>query len=222
MERKTYDLTKAKTGPTRGVLKPYPERHLKCFIVLRRFQRNWWRDGKLQMHGPTTDEHHLEHQHSKLDLGLLLACRQIHREAALIPYVCNTFAFEKGLDLDLFVSQSLLAPQRKAIQSIEVSGWLHGYRGIPGVSPSTIQLLQGLEHLSVCVQDFRFVKQVDGPYLFSQLRLKTVRVIVELDGRYSNDDRLKCAKYMEYVLLKVSRRILRIASEEDSTKMLAS
>ena len=209
-----------------GSLAPYTERHRRCFRTLREFKQSWWRDGKLQMHGPASSTYHDNHRDSRLDLSLLRVCRQIHEEAALIPYAFNTFAFDEGLDLDLFVSRSLLAPQRKAIQSLQINGWLEGYNRFPGVLPATVKLLQDLKCFTLSVSGYRS-KRVEGPHLFSQLALKEARVIVELDSRDSNIERRKSAKKIEHHLLAESRRIASfttkgVTDQKSATRALIS
>lgn len=133
-------------------------------------------------------------------------CRWFHKEAALVPYAENTLAFDSGLVLDLFVRKSLLVPQRKAIQSLQINGWLEGYKGWPGILPETVKLLRGLDTLTLSVSKRRSI-MLAGPYLFSQLALKNVQVIVELDRQDHNVERRQTAEKIEHDLLAESRRL---------------
>lgn len=83
----------------------------------------------------------------KLDLAILRTCRQIHREAALIPYESNKFAFSKGEDFDLFVSAKLNAQQRQAIQRIQFTEASMGY----STRPSTMLSLHSLSSVEITV-----------------------------------------------------------------------
>ena len=178
------------------------------------------------MHGPISPTLHDEHSDSRLDLSLLGFCRQIHREAVLFPYTTNTFAFEDRLDLDLFVSRSLLAPQRQAIQRLQINGWLEGHAGFPGVLPATVKLLRGLKDLTLSVRGYRPAR-LGGPYFFSQLALEQAQVIVELDRQHSNIERRQYAETIEYDLFAESRRIASfttngVTDQEISTRALIS
>jgi hypothetical protein len=56
----------------------------------------------------------------KLDLDLLQVCRQIHREACLVPYTANTFMFKDVIPCQLFLA-SLTSLQQQAVKSIALS-----------------------------------------------------------------------------------------------------
>ncbi|RMX73717.1 hypothetical protein D0869_13322, partial [Hortaea werneckii] len=55
-------------------------------------------------------------------MSLIRVCRDIHREAALIPYSNNTFALGNIAELELFIKKSLLVPQRAAIKTLQIYG----------------------------------------------------------------------------------------------------
>ncbi|RMY46532.1 hypothetical protein D0865_09228 [Hortaea werneckii] len=78
-----------------------------------------------------------------LPLSLIRVCRDIHREAALIPYANNTFAFGNVAELELFITKSLLAPQRAAIKTLQIYG--HMALG----SSKAPKMLRGLQTLEV-------------------------------------------------------------------------
>jgi hypothetical protein len=81
-----------------------------------------------------------------LDIAFLRVCRQIYRETALIPYITNTFSFADGHALDLFVSKALISPQRKAIQHLQIDGWLSTLKGpSQSVRKETVRALQGVK-----------------------------------------------------------------------------
>jgi len=64
---------------------------------------------------------------------LLRTCRQIYREAALLPYKLNVFKFQSRMEIQWF--RHLLRVQRDAVQEIEwstfharlLSNWTHRY-----------------------------------------------------------------------------------------------
>lgn len=65
------------------------------------------------------------HPETRLDLSLLLVCRQVYLEASLLPYTTNTFTFS---DLDVIRSfTSYLSPEQiAAINNVELSYWTVG------------------------------------------------------------------------------------------------
>ncbi|KAK5684980.1 hypothetical protein LTS10_003055 [Elasticomyces elasticus] len=54
---------------------------------------------------------------SKIEISfeLLQVCRQLHREAALVPFTSNHFVFRSGRSLENFV-RSILLPQARAVR----------------------------------------------------------------------------------------------------------
>lgn len=52
-----------------------------------------------------------------LDVSLLQTCKQIHQEAALLPFLLNNFIFER-LDHVAKFADKLLAPQRPAVTTM--------------------------------------------------------------------------------------------------------
>ncbi|KAI6854317.1 hypothetical protein KC338_g9317 [Hortaea werneckii] len=81
-----------------------------------------------------------------LPMSLIRACRDIHREASLIPYANNTFAFGNVAELELFITRSLLAPQRAAIKTLQI----YGHMAIgPSKAREAPKMLRGLQTLEV-------------------------------------------------------------------------
>ncbi|RMY26072.1 hypothetical protein D0867_00296 [Hortaea werneckii] len=114
-----------------------------------------------------------------LPMSLTRVWRDIHREAALIPYVNNTFAFENVAELELFIKRSLLAPQRAAIKSLQIYG--HMALG-PSKAPKMLRGLQTLEVVSPVLLNGevgpRGLSQIGyhyGPFQMSGRDLEPVR-----------------------------------------------
>lgn len=140
----------------------YDNRHERCLLIIRTLEEATYDTSD----GLTVEQKRLRylqkcenlrrsHQQSLLDLGLLRVFRQIHREAALIPYESNTFAFECGYVLDQFISGTLIAPQREAIKSIQAGNWLRGYDidlGLKSIRPSTVLSLKNLTSIEVALE----------------------------------------------------------------------
>ncbi|KAK3631017.1 hypothetical protein LTR56_015982 [Elasticomyces elasticus] len=57
---------------------------------------------------------------SRLHLNVLRACRQIHQEAAILPYAENVFAFASNDDLDFFLD-TIIVEQARALQRLVVT-----------------------------------------------------------------------------------------------------
>ncbi|KAI6787886.1 hypothetical protein KC361_g9335 [Hortaea werneckii] len=114
-----------------------------------------------------------------LPMSLTRVWRDIHREAALIPYVNNTFAFENVAELELVIKRSLLAPQRAAIKSLQIYG--HMALG-PSKAPKMLRGLQTLEVVSPVLLNGevgpRGLSQIGyhyGPFQMSGRDLEPVR-----------------------------------------------
>ena len=115
-----------------------------------------------------------------LPMSLIRACRDIHREASLIPYANNTFAFGNVAELELFITRSLLAPQRAAIKTLQIYG--HMAFG-PRKAPKMLRGLQTLEVVSPLLLNEevgpRGLSQIAdhyGPFQMSGRDLETVWV----------------------------------------------
>lgn len=87
-----------------------------------------------------------------LPVELLRTCRQIHQEAALIPYAENSFVFHHGLDASTRdVLERYLGPkQRQAICSATILGVEHGH--LHGVD----EFLPGLKWVRAQIDLYRF------------------------------------------------------------------
>ncbi|RMZ06317.1 hypothetical protein D0862_04658 [Hortaea werneckii] len=148
----------------------YAVRHEKCYEVLHEGQSS----------NPTLAGQMRQNTHS-LPMGLTWVCRDIHREAALIPYANNTFAFESGFELDLFVTKSLLAPQRAAISILQVNGHIVAGYG-SGMSCKVPEMLTGLRTLEIASSSWPCHEHFDSRFCMFSRSLETVRVVYE-DGR---------------------------------------
>ncbi|KAK3725492.1 hypothetical protein LTR37_000462 [Vermiconidia calcicola] len=92
---------------------------------------------------------HKDNGARKLDVVLLQTCRHIHREAALLPHLLSTFAFDCDLmDFSVF-TDTLIPSQRRAIRAVTL---VTCGRTIPRIkSPSQISRLTGLTHVTLSV-----------------------------------------------------------------------
>lgn len=91
-------------------------------------------------------------RHDKLDLRLLQACKQIHEEAALLPFASNTFLLETVPQLAWF-SECLLSAQRSAVASVVLNRAdlsLSPYR-VSQADKARLRRLTGLKKLRVNV-----------------------------------------------------------------------
>lgn len=119
-----------------------------------------------------------------LDMGLTRVCRDIHREAALIPYANNTFAFQSGIELDLFVTKSLLAPQRAAISSLQVDGRIAADGKYSGITCKVPKMLTGSHTLEVASESsWHCYMYANSRFCMSSRSLETVRVVCEARGQ---------------------------------------
>ncbi|KAI6846168.1 hypothetical protein KC332_g2156 [Hortaea werneckii] len=123
-----------------------------------------------------------ENTHS-LSMGLTRVCRDIHREAALIPYANNTFAFQSGFVLDLFVTKCLLAPQRAAISILQVDGYLVADLPSSGITCKVPKMLTGLHTLEIASPFLNWRIYEDSRFQKFSRSLETVRVIYEERGQ---------------------------------------
>ncbi|GAB1739931.1 hypothetical protein NU219Hw_g4862t1 [Hortaea werneckii] len=149
----------------------YAARHEKCHEFLH--------DG--QPSNPDLAGQMRQNTHS-LPMGLTRVCRDIHREAALIPYVNNTFAFKNGYDLDLFVTKSLLAPQRAAISILQVDGYIAADSRYSGITCKVPKMLTGLHTLEIASPSWSCHMYTDSRFGMFSKSLETVRVVYEDRG----------------------------------------
>ena len=213
-----HRISRELTGFEDNGPRPYHERHKKCYCQLAALKNNWLRECDEVLPSPTFD--------FGLDAGLavslLRTCNQIHKEAALIPYATNTFAFHEGCALDLFVSRCLPRPQREEIQSLQIDGkgslveiqamtsadHIERFVGFvnrpepPGVVISTPPMLKSLGSLHVSF--------VWGPHCwlnpagvgaFTQLHLSEIKVIIStsptVNPSQSKQQRIEAAELVE-------------------------
>lgn len=104
----------------------YDSRHEACLGTLQDFDALWlipslddFRDSTCQ---EVREEYSQNYERlrqtnmgSQLHLDILRVCRQTHKEAGLLPYQLNTFAFTCGFTMDRFISENLIAAQKEAI-----------------------------------------------------------------------------------------------------------
>lgn len=77
-----------------------------------------------KIYGPPSTGLRLLHKASHLDLALLLTCRQINSEAALIPYAANTFFFDRDSAKALpTFALALTTKQIAAVKTLQVNRW---------------------------------------------------------------------------------------------------
>ncbi|KAI7213784.1 hypothetical protein KC333_g6390 [Hortaea werneckii] len=152
----------------------YAVRHEKCHEFLH--------DG--QPSNPDLAGQMRQNTHS-LPMGLTRVCRDIHREVALIPYANNTFAFKNGHELDLFVTKSLLAPQRAAISILQVDGYIAADSRFSGITCKVPKMLTGLHTLEIASPYWSCYMYRDSRFGMFNRSLETVRVVYEDRG---NDD----------------------------------
>lgn len=85
------------------------------------------------------EDYYIRHRHCKVEpvdlpsrcnhpLALLRTCRQVHNEAALLPFQTNTFSFLTSTGMNVFL-KTLMAVQRRAIVSMVFGSiFLHSAR----------------------------------------------------------------------------------------------
>lgn len=109
------------------------------------------RSSMIEQYGEPPAGVHKLHADTKLDLNLLLVCRQIYKEAALLPYSGNTFAFAVSLDMNVFLDRVLQPKQRDAIHRIEAFFRAFSMPTLPGRIPVGLQSL----HCYICMVDYQ-------------------------------------------------------------------
>lgn len=121
-----------------------------------------------------------------LDLSLLRVSKQIHEEAALIPFTSNTFIFE-STDEIVWFAESLLVPQRKLLGLMSLKTWrnspLHTHQKariakLTSLRDLTITVeVHDRDHHAVWTNDLREILE-EFQQTFEQQPLKTARVCV--------------------------------------------
>ncbi|KAK4506411.1 hypothetical protein PRZ48_000141 [Zasmidium cellare] len=125
-----------------------------------------------------------------LNLSILAVCRQLHAEAALLPYADNTFTFTHFSDLQRFLTV-LVPKQLRAVQHINMS---YAYRQSDNTQPT---------------MDAKLVSAFRKPNLPNEPKtpndLKTLNILLSSDGDWSFDwERVKiCADLMQFKKLSI-------------------
>lgn len=189
IEERAYKLSK-KYDPTtdteieseKRFLASYASRHDRCYTAL--LGPRWYRRQFPRVSPQHYDEDRMRHIHpfgdGRLNLDVLRVCRQINKEAALLPLTNNTFAFDNGPALEFFVSKSLRGRQRAAITRLQLDGCLEGWDEdghlCAGMKTTTVAMLTGLVHLRSCVVKFGGYVH-EGLTQFGSLPINKVSVI---------------------------------------------
>lgn len=96
----------------------FPRKECKCpFPCIHYFE---YRKSMIEKFGEPPGGLEVKYASTKYDLSLLRVCTQVHKEAALLPYAGNTFAFQNRVDMDLFLDTVLFREQRDALQRLNV------------------------------------------------------------------------------------------------------
>lgn len=85
----------------------------------------------------------LHGQKRAISLGLLLTCRQMHNEAALMPFMLNTFVFDTCDTFSNFIA-ILTATQANAIRSVIIESITAGV-----ITPGALLTARGVRHILV-------------------------------------------------------------------------
>lgn len=159
----------------------YDERHDRCLYIMGSLPECSYDD--LTTSGYDSDRMYIPAVPDvALNLGLLRVSRQIHNEAALLPFQLNTFHFMNGFDFDLFFSKALCAEQRQAVQAVHFNDPLEGRycrRGtVPCIQRRTVLSLKRLEAVSFTHQIDLDIRPEEGMDAFSGLGLRSSTVLV--------------------------------------------
>jgi hypothetical protein len=134
----------------------------------------WWRNGF---------DHPFHHDVCRLNpfvvrlhLGLLRSCSQIYMEAALVPYIHNTFSFAHGPLLPQFIS-SLVPAQATAITSLSLSNIFaadlldkHYWSGFPDLRRLAVEI-NGHEGCTDDHGDLRDYRRFNTLHLWSSRKV---------------------------------------------------
>lgn len=85
-------------------------------------QREYHESMKKQ-YGPASEGLERLYDTSKLSLRVLLTCKQLYHEAALLPYALNTFHFDYPSTLQGFVTTTLNDGQVSSLRTLQIDGW---------------------------------------------------------------------------------------------------
>lgn len=90
---------------------------------------------------------------ARLSLALLRVCRQVHSEAALLPFTTNTFVFEYVEDLSTITTSAitgkLIPEQRQAITNIALVHSNLRDLGFGRITLASLDKLSGLRNLTI-------------------------------------------------------------------------
>jgi len=132
-----------KLGSSAENLRPYHKRHRECGID---FAPNEYGGGAVF----SKASQHTRSSKRELSVAILQASRQLHDEAALMPFAENTFAFQDDCEVEVFLKQIVLH-QAHAIRSIVLAPRVYGQ--VLPMSPSrptARMLLSKLKGLGDC------------------------------------------------------------------------
>lgn len=123
-----------------------------------------------------------------MTLDLLLTCRQIYKEAALIPFACNTFILHTGNRAFETFSNSFSSQQLAAITDLTLV--LDG-RKLPALSLCSVESLPSLTKLAIRLDMYQLMDLV-----FERLEvfgrgpapLKEVEIDVHVRNKDGDDD----------------------------------
>lgn len=140
------------------------------------------------------DCHFTESSHSetqRLSLGLLGVCRQIHAEAALLPFQENVFSFQDFNELSNFM-QLLNPSQVRAVQHLNIP--MLDYSDIPSIETKLKSSFRGLKSLTIILEsgdDWEDEEERVGRFAellqFKKLELGSVTV----QGIVTDDDMVR-------------------------------
>ncbi|CAK4034507.1 Hypothetical predicted protein [Lecanosticta acicola] len=118
----------------------FPGKECRCpFPCIHYFQ---YRKSMIEKYGEPPAGLEIKYASTKYNLSLLQVCRQIHKEAALLPYASNTFAFQNRFDMNLFLGTVLFQEQRDAIQTLNVCIRSPVNPTLPAVLPPNLKTLE--------------------------------------------------------------------------------
>ena len=168
------------TDLSQGVVPPYASRHKDCYALFSEDRSK-----------TTSSAEQQKQARHGLTMNLIQVSRDIHREAALIPYVNNTFAFDEGTELDFFVTKILLAPQRAAIKTLQIDGYMDAGLRYASITSKVPKMLTGLRTLEESSPACIYMTNTERLYRMFGRGLETVRVICEDSDRYKLGSRPK-------------------------------
>ena len=123
----------------------------------------------------------------RLDIQLLRVCRQIHREAALIPYTMNTFSFNEEHCIFCPFLNGLMASQQRALRGVTFY-CNHGCYVMVDSKLRKRLISGGLEDLTIYGWHFNiFPIPLLAQEALQRLPFKKARVCITAYPNYKND-----------------------------------